>query len=315
VGLCSVALAVLLAACDATGDEFAVGTLERDRIEVAADSGEPIGAIQVREGDPVAVGDLLLQQDSVRLDAQLRAAEAERALAVARLQEAENGPLVDSIERARALLAEAAAGVRTAEAQLARARSLRARDYASAESLDVLQGSYDAARARQAQARELLAELEAGTRWEILAQLRATVAAVEARIDELRVLLDRARVRAPVAGVVEALPFEPGERPQPGQTVVVLRAAGPTYARVHLPEALRARLAVADAALVRLDGHAGEYRGRVRWIAGEAAFTPYYALTQHDRGRLSYLAEVELEPGDAVLPAGVPVEVRFPARP
>jgi HlyD family secretion protein len=50
----------------------------------------------------------------------------------------------------------------------------------------------------------------------------------------------------------------------------------------------------------------------VRELAHEAAFTPYYALTQHDRGRLSYLAEVEISgPGADDLPTGVPVEVRF----
>jgi len=50
----------------------------------------------------------------------------------------------------------------------------------------------------------------------------------------------------------------------------------------------------------------------VRTLAHDAAFTPYYALTQHDRGRLSYLAEVDLEGANLdALPTGVPVEVRF----
>ena len=50
----------------------------------------------------------------------------------------------------------------------------------------------------------------------------------------------------------------------------------------------------------------------MRTLSHDAAFTPYYALTQHDRGRLSYLAEVELDGvATATLPTGVPVEVRF----
>jgi HlyD family secretion protein len=114
-----------------------------------------------------------------------------------------------------------------------------------------------------------------------------------------------------VTGVVESLPFRLGERPARGQTVIILLADERTFARVHIPEPLRTRIALGDAALIRIDGHTDEYPGRVRWISSEAAFTPYYALTQHDRSRLAYLAEIDLV--DAVnLPAGVPAEVRFP---
>ena len=58
----------------------------------------------------------------------------------------------------------------------------------------------------------------------------------------------------------------------------------------------------------------GELAGRVRTVSSEAVFTPFFALTERDRGRLSYLAEVDLvEPRAAELPTGLPVEVRFGA--
>jgi HlyD family secretion protein len=50
----------------------------------------------------------------------------------------------------------------------------------------------------------------------------------------------------------------------------------------------------------------------VRYISAQAAFTPYFALTQKDRSHLSYLAEITLAgPAAAELPAGIPVEVTF----
>ena len=50
----------------------------------------------------------------------------------------------------------------------------------------------------------------------------------------------------------------------------------------------------------------------MRYISNEASFTPYFALTQKDRSRLSYLAYVDLEAVQgARLPVGIPVEVRF----
>jgi HlyD family secretion protein len=51
--------------------------------------------------------------------------------------------------------------------------------------------------------------------------------------------------------------------------------------------------------------------GQVRWIASEAAFTPYFALTERDRGRLSYVAKVDIAEARERLPDGVPVEVEF----
>jgi HlyD family secretion protein len=63
---------------------------------------------------------------------------------------------------------------------------------------------------------------------------------------------------------------------------------------------------------VWVDG-AGEFVGQVRFVASEAAFTPYFSLTEHDADRLSYLAEIDIEDG-AELPSGVPVRVAAPIR-
>jgi HlyD family secretion protein len=85
------------------------------------------------------------------------------------------------------------------------------------------------------------------------------------------------------------------------------------YARVYLPAALRARVAVGSAAQVRIDGRDAPLPGRVRAIRSEPVFTPYYALSGEDAARLSWLAEVDLTGADAAgLPAGLPVRVVFP---
>jgi HlyD family secretion protein len=62
--------------------------------------------------------------------------------------------------------------------------------------------------------------------------------------------------------------------------------------------------------MVRIDGTDHDWRGEIRYVSSEAAFTPYYALNESDRSRLSFLAEVVLtEPDAAGLPTGMPVEV------
>jgi HlyD family secretion protein len=94
--------------------------------------------------------------------------------------------------------------------------------------------------------------------------------------------------------------------------LVFLSGAQP-YARVYIPESMRVSIAPGTPARVHVDGLAEPINGRVRWVASEAAFTPYFALTERDRGRLSFAAKVDIEPDAALgrLPDGVPVEVEF----
>ena len=60
-----------------------------------------------------------------------------------------------------------------------------------------------------------------------------------------------------------------------------------------------------------IDGLADAVQGRVRWVSSDAAFTPYFALTERDRGRLSYLAKVDVAEDMPRFPDGVPVEVEL----
>ena len=125
-------------------------------------------------------------------------------------------------------------------------------------------------------------------------------------------MAERYSIRAPRAGLVEALPYELGERPPVGAPLVVMLADGAPYARVHVPEPLRVAYAPGTRVEVSIDGVAGPVAGKVRYVSAQASFTPYNSLTQKDRSRLAYLAEITLEePAAADLPAGVPVQVRL----
>src|SRR5690606_5192577 len=105
---------------------------------------------------------------------------------------------------------------------------------------------------------------------------------------------------------VESLPFVVGETPPAGAVVARLQSLDrPPYARVFVPAALHAALRAGARVRVTVDGH-GDYDGTARYLSAEAAYTPYFALTEHDAGRLSYLAEIDLAGADE-LPSGVPV--------
>jgi HlyD family secretion protein len=112
--------------------------------------------------------------------------------------------------------------------------------------------------------------------------------------------------------VLDELPFELGERPPAGKVIAVLLAGQAPYARVYVPEPLRARLKTGSRARIQVDGIASPFDGQIRYISADASFTPFNSLTERDRSRLSYLAEVELSGGGVdVLPGGLPVQVSF----
>ena len=309
------ALALLLAACAGPAPPAALGTLEWDRVELVAEASEPVLEIAVREGDVVAAGDLLLRLDGRRARAELAQAEAELARLDALLAEQRNGARPEAIDAARARLARARALAENARQELERARGLRERRLASPADFDRAQSAATAAVSEQRAASAALDQLLAGTRIEQLAQTEAARAAAAARRESLALTLERLTVRAPVAGRVDALPAEVGDQPARGATLAVLLAGAAPHARVFIPQPMRAAVAPGAAFTVRVEGVEGAFRGRLRHVAAEASFTPYYALAGDDASRLAWVAEIDLE-GDAArgLPAGLPLQA-VPAAP
>lgn len=304
--------ALLLTGCDNSPDNGpAVGTLEWDRVEVAAQIAEPVIAWDVREGQQITAGQPLVRLDAARQRARVAAAEAARAQAAARLAEIERGTRPERLAQAGATLAGSEQELQYREREAARLASLVARKLAAPGQLDQARTAVASARAQRDAARATLDELEHGATAEEREQARQTLAAVDAELQAARIDLAHTDIAAPVAGRLDELPFKPGERPPVGGVVAVILVGDRPYARVYVPEALRARILPGHRAQVRVDGIDGEFAGTVRKISADPSFTPYFALTEHDRGRLSFVAEVDVETNGRELPAGVPVEVRF----
>ncbi len=289
----------------------AYGQLESDRVEVVAESDEPIVEIAALEGDALAAGALILRQDTARLDIRIREAQANIARIEALLEEQVNGPRIETIEATRASLLEAEIERDFRARELNRLTGLRERNLTSEESVDQARNLLESAGARIEIVSARLAELEAGTRPERIEQTRGLLGQAGAQLDSLELDRERLQVAAPVDGALDTLPFEVGERPRPGDVVAVLLTGAQPYARVYIPEPLRAGLRVGGTVRVAVDGIEQPMTGTIRRIAAEASFTPYFALTERDRGRLSFLAEVRMPDLPERLPEGLPVQVLF----
>jgi HlyD family secretion protein len=312
-GCLLVGLPLLVAACAKSDtDAPLVGTLERDRIEIVAEESEPILSLDVREGDRVTLGQVLMKQDTGVASARFAQADAQVEEARHRLTELQRGARKETIAEARARLEAARAAAERDIREFARAEELVKQRLISQSQLDQARAASDSSASAAREAEAALAELLNGTRIEQLNQARATLAAAESARKQLEITDARLVVRATRAGVVDALPFKAGERPPKGTTVAVLLADTPAFARVYVPEPMRARVVPKTRALIHVDGVDTPLEGFVRWVSSDAAFTPYFALTQRDRSRLAFLAEIQVaDERGTQLPAGVPVEVQI----
>lgn len=301
-----------LAACEPDSDRNrVVGQLESDRVEITAEVQEVITDKIVAEGESVVAGQALMQQDTDRIEALIAEATAARGQQQGRLDELVRGPRTEQIAATRTTIEGLILDVEFRQLEFERAQELLDKELASPTYRDRTRAELDAANSRLEVERVRLEELLAGTTLEELDQAEQAVKQADARITSLMIDRERHRSVAPIDGVVDSILFEPGERPGPGQPLLVLLAGPQPYARVYIPESLRATVSPGIEARIFVDGIAEPFPGRVRWVSREAAFTPYFALTEHDRGRLSFLAKVDIINSGDRLPDGVPVEVEL----
>jgi HlyD family secretion protein len=219
-------------------------------------------------------------------------------LHVERGQHVEAGELIARLDPA--LVDAEVAG---AEARLAGARSAAA---IAANDLQRLTGLRQA----QVAAQHDLESAQLG-RDEAAARLReaeALLAAARHRVEEHT-------LRAPVAGVVDQLPFDLGERVPAGGVVCVLLDAEAPWVRVWIPEQRVVGVQPGLPAVATIDGIGRPLAGRVLDVAREPEFTPHFALTERDRVHLVYEARIALTDAPPDLRPGLPAEVRLDVGP
>ena len=303
---------ISITACDSAQDvNRVVGELASERIEITAEFAETIVDIAVAEGDSISVGQLLLQQDDASAKARLREVEAGYLQAKARLDELVRGPRSEKITAARAMLEGATQDLDYRDSELSRIRAVHERGLASAEALDAANAAFDAAQANLKLTLAQLEELLSGTTIEELTQAEQQLKQAAARVDAATIDVESYQIISPVDGIVDSRLFELGERPGVGQPMLVLLDGRQAHARVFIPEKIRVRVKSGSAAKLFVDGLDTPIAAKVRWVASEATFTPYYALTERDRGRLSYMAKIDVTEARDRLPDGVPVEVEL----
>jgi HlyD family secretion protein len=187
------------------------------------------------------------------------------------------------VARADAAIASARTAEHVAGAELERARRLRRSRVASEQDLDRARLQRDEAAARLRDA--------------------------EAQLDAARKHLSDLFLATPVDGVLDQLPFDPGERVPAGAVLAIVLGDALPWVRVWIPEQSFVRVLPGTPAEVHIDGIAEPLRGSVLDVSRDPEFTPHYALTERDRVHLVYETRVRLLDAPAQLRPGVPAQV------
>lgn len=290
--------------------EEALGTLEWDRVNSRIPASELIVNIAVKEGQRVEAGDLLLSIDDRKIVQQYRDVEALLKQAAWKLQELETGPRPQTIAEARARLEAAKATLKNDKEIYERRKKLLKTEFTSREQHDNSYNSYLNSIERVKELTENLDELVAGTRVEQIEQAKSQVDSLTARLSGLELLREDYTIRAARSGLVDSLPFKQGDKPPAHAVVSTLLAGDRPWARVYIPETYRSRMKPGTIYQLMIDGQQQPFASTLRTISSEASFTPYFALSEKDRSRLSYIGQFDLIDEKArQLTAGTPVQL------
>lgn len=178
--------------------------------------------LNVDRGNLVKAGTPIAKIDTRNLEAQRLQLVAQKAGAVAVLEELQNGPRKESIAAARAQVKDLETQLQLEQIKRTRRENLWQEGAISREQFDEVAYGSNALLQRLAVVRSELEELLTGTRQEQIAAQQAAVKQLEANISELEISIAKSTIEAPFSGIIAARRLDEGTVVNPGQSIVRL---------------------------------------------------------------------------------------------
>jgi ABC exporter DevB family membrane fusion protein len=230
-----------------------------------------IAQILVKEGDTVHRGQVVASLVNEDLQAQVRQAEQELAVARARLVELEAGARTEEILEADASLRGATARMREASNELRRNRELHRQRLIPQSTLDAAEAAFKTARSVVDEAAQRKTLLEKGPKPETVRLYRDQVQLAEAALDYARMRLDKTIIRSPIDGTVIERYLDEGEGVTPEIPILAIADLGKLWINAEVDETDVGRIRLGDSARVTSNAYPGKtFKGSIREIADYA---------------------------------------------
>lgn len=203
-----------------------------------------IRSIQVRAGDMVRKGEVLVELENELQVANVALARAKLDRAVAGLRRLENGDRKQERDTIRAQLQEAEAVHQLAEFEAARIEEMSRKGSASDREVARAANALTLAESRHVIAQQNWELSCAGARWEDIVEAKAVVSEAEAKLESAKTLLEKTTIRSPIDGKVVYRYLEPGETVPSHRSTPILGLGDCTsiHVRVDVDEADIARV-------------------------------------------------------------------------
>jgi len=248
------------------------GRTEAVEVDITTKYGGRIEQVLVKEGDTVALNQVLVRFDTQELAARLRQAQAE-----VRRSEQEK-------HFATAVITQRKSELSLTEKDMERSKGLYENDSISLGKLQRDETAVESAKASLAAAQ---------------AQLSTTEAAIEAAIantELIKTQIDDSLLKAPIPGQVLYRLAESGEVLPAGGKVLTVLDPTDIYMTLFLPTHEAARVAVGAEARIILEGLADiVIPASVSFIAPRAQFTPKEVETRTEREKLMFRLKVQID--------------------
>lgn len=287
------------------------GVLEYEDSILGLEVGGRVADIEVRRGDDVDEGAVLIRLDD-GMERPLRAArEAELSFARAQLALLEAGARPEEVRGASVELRTLEHRIEVARRLHARQTSLVASGAVAASHLDTIDGEIAALEGHRDMIAQRLRGLRSGARDQELEAATARVESATAALAALDARLSRYELHAAEGGDVIDVHVRRGEIVAPGAPAVSIADLDHPYADVFVPEGRMSDIRIGLTARVRVDGVRQPLPGRVEHIFPRTEFTPRFLFSDNERPNLVLRVRVRIEDPRHLLHAGLPVFVEL----
>lgn len=209
--------------------------------------------VLVDQGQSVRAGDVIARLETESLDAEKKVLEAELRAGEAVLAELEAGPREQTIAAARATLQELQTSYDQQRSTYDRQTRLAQRDLGVTQDLEDARAGALAAEQRLEAQKQLVQELEEGTRSEQIQAQRAMVDRIKASLESLNVSLRQHELVAPYDGIVSRRLVDEGTVVAAGTVVLSIVQTAEPEAWVGLPANIAAHLVPGETHSLRMD--------------------------------------------------------------